>query len=227
MLHTVLLHRIIPRQRRPVFFTVGPFVGSIRAAFVATSALAGPVDRSHSTETLALDTDFAPFGVECADGFGEDGECTLNECAARERIGGTFHSGTTNLGKDTCLCSLCTPPLFLLPPPPLAPTSPPTRQKSAKMTTDGTDQLFIDSDTVSCIQQVFLGCRDFTLDFNEASQNPDNVEKEAQPCSKSVHLQKFCPRAHIFRGATAGDHRESQVEARNFLPETSARSARF
>jgi hypothetical protein len=70
---------------------------------------------------------------------------TLSECAARERIGGTFHSGNvpglapTNLGKDTCLCSLRTPPLFLLPPPPLAPTSPPTRQKSAKMTTDGTD----------------------------------------------------------------------------------------
>ncbi|KAJ7884900.1 hypothetical protein B0H13DRAFT_2277925 [Mycena leptocephala] len=70
---------------------------------------------------------------------------TLSECAARERIGGTFHSGnvpglaSTNLGKDTCLCSLRTPPLFLLPPPPLAPTSPPTRQKSAKMTTDGTD----------------------------------------------------------------------------------------
>ncbi|KAJ7908081.1 hypothetical protein B0H13DRAFT_1878991 [Mycena leptocephala] len=67
------------------------------------------------------------------------------------------------------------------------------------------------------LDRLFFGCRDFTLDFNEASQNPDNVEKEAQPCTH----------AHIFRGATAGDHREFQVEARNFLPETLARLAYF
>ncbi|KAJ7909204.1 hypothetical protein B0H13DRAFT_2272965 [Mycena leptocephala] len=83
---------------------------------------------------------------------------TLSECAAREQKGGTFHFGnmpglaTTILGIDMCPFRQI-PPLFLLPPPPLAPTSPPTRQKKrAKIATGGTDnskhtgahQLFID-----------------------------------------------------------------------------------
>jgi hypothetical protein len=61
---------------------------------------------------------------------------TLSECAARERVGGTFHFGNvpglapTNLGKDTCLCSLRIPTLCLLPPPPHAPTSPPMGQNA-------------------------------------------------------------------------------------------------
>ncbi|KAJ7925125.1 hypothetical protein B0H13DRAFT_2266469 [Mycena leptocephala] len=206
---------------------------------------------------------------------------TLSEYAARERIGGTFHSGNvpglapTNLGKDTCLCSLRTPLLFLLPPPPLAPTSPPTRQKSAKMTTDGTDNskhmvptncslirtrsryvnltftppyayitssrthLTFPTTNVPALNEFrghlqpdfsAVGISDFNI--NEASQNPDNVVtvrhlrkggSTLQQCSNFASLAH----AHISRGATAGDHRELQVEAQNFLLERSARSDVF
>ncbi|KAJ7850871.1 hypothetical protein B0H13DRAFT_1905487 [Mycena leptocephala] len=64
---------------------------------------------------------------------------TLSECAARERRGGTFHFGNvpglalTILGKHTCLfCPEHIPPPLFLPPPPLAPTHPPTRQGASK-----------------------------------------------------------------------------------------------
>jgi hypothetical protein len=67
----------------------------------------------------------------------------LSGCAAREREAGTFRFGNVPglFWEKTHVFLHRFPPFFLLPPPPFAPTSPPTRQKRVKMPTDGTNKL--------------------------------------------------------------------------------------
>ncbi|KAJ7837847.1 hypothetical protein B0H13DRAFT_1912285 [Mycena leptocephala] len=71
------------------------------------------------------------------------------------------------------------------------------------------------STRASSVTPVFFGCKDFTLDFNEASQNPDTSKRRLNFAASQYTTKILSPRTY-FCGATAGDHRDSKSKRETF-----------